>query len=49
MDNNFIEAQRVIDHLLDQVKQLSLTNAMLMARIDQVLGEKQGQELALKE
>ncbi|HHY13899.1 MAG TPA: hypothetical protein GX526_04580 [Thermoanaerobacterales bacterium] len=49
MDNNFIEAQRVIDHLLDQVKQLSLTNAMLMAKIDQVLGEKQGQELALKE
>lgn len=46
--DNAIEAQKVIDCLLDQIRQLSLSNAMLMAKIDQVF-EGQNREIVLEE
>ena len=42
MQSNFtVEAQDVINELLEQVKQLSLSNAMLRAKISQIPNEKQ--------
>lgn len=42
MQSNFtVEAQDVINELLEQIKQLSLSNAMLRAKISQIPNEKQ--------